>query len=220
MITPDNIIYSNRQTFGLEIDEWGKLTIRAPKKATDREIQQILVEKQKWILSKQISAKKKKPKDYSFDGTEEFFFLGKKYPIQFHTIKEIIVFDGEKFLINDKYRDKLQEVMTKWYKDKALKISTFLTDKYTDKLGIKHRNVKITSAKTRWGSCSSQKNININWRLILAPLQVLEYVVAHEVAHLKYMDHSTNFWNTVEQLQPSYKTYKRWLKDNHNLLRF
>lgn len=220
MITPDNIIYSNRQTFGLEIDEWGKLTIRAPKKATDREIQQILVEKQKWILSKQISAKKKKPKDYSFDGTEEFFFLGKKYPIQFHTIKEIILFDGEKFLINDKYRDKLQEVMTKWYKDKALKISTFLTDKYTDKLGIKHRNVKITSAKTRWGSCSSQKNININWRLILAPLQVLEYVVAHEVAHLKYMDHSTNFWNTVEQLQPSYKTYKRWLKDNHNLLRF
>jgi predicted metal-dependent hydrolase len=220
LITPDNIIYSNRQTFGLEIDEWGKLTIRAPKKATDREIQQILVEKQKWILSKQISAKKKKPKDYSFDGTEEFFFLGKKYPIQFHTIKEIIVFDGEKFLINDKYRDKLQEVMTKWYKDKALKISTFLTDKYTDKLGIKHRNVKITSAKTRWGSCSSQKNININWRLILAPLQVLEYVVAHEVAHLKYMDHSTNFWNTVEQLQPSYKTYKRWLKDNHNLLRF
>lgn len=220
MITPDNIIYSNRQTFGLEIDEWGKLTIRAPKKATDREIQQILVEKQKWILSKQISAKKKKPKDYSFDGTEEFFFLGKKYPIQFHTIKEIIVFDGEKFLINDKYRDKLQVVMTKWYKDKALKISTFLTDKYTDKLGIKHRNVKITSAKTRWGSCSSQKNININWRLILAPLQVLEYVVAHEVAHLKYMDHSTNFWNTVEQLQPSYKTYKRWLKDNQNLLRF
>jgi predicted metal-dependent hydrolase len=220
LITPDNIIYSNRQTFGLEIDEWGKLTIRAPKKATDREIQQILVEKQKWILSKQISAKKKKPKDYSFDGTEEFFFLGKKYPIQFHTIKEIILFDGEKFLINDKYRDKLQEVMTKWYKDKALKISTFLTDKYTDKLGIKHRNVKITSAKTRWGSCSSQKNININWRLILAPLQVLEYVVAHEVAHLKYMDHSTNFWNTVEQLQPSYKTYKRWLKDNHNLLRF
>ncbi|MFA7326884.1 MAG: SprT family zinc-dependent metalloprotease [Candidatus Kapaibacterium sp.] len=220
MIIPDNIIYSNRQTFSLEIDEWGKLTIRAPKKATEREIQQVLVEKQRWILTKQQSAKSKKPKDYSFDGTEEFFFLGKKYPVLFHSEQDIIIFDGEQFLINEYYREKLQEIMTNWYKDKALKIASFLTDKYTDKLGIKHRNVKITSAKTRWGSCSSQKNININWRLVLAPLQVLEYVVAHEVAHLKFMDHSTNFWRTVEELQPSYKTYKKWLKDNHNLLRF
>ncbi len=220
MITPDNIIYSNRQTFGLEIDEWGKLTIRAPKKATEKEIQQVIVEKQRWILTKQQSAKKKRPKDYSFDGTEEFFFLGKRYSVLFHTEKVKIKFDGEKFLISEKYRDKLQDIMTAWYKDKALKISSFLTDKYTDKLGIKHRNVKITSAKTRWGSCSSQKNININWRLVLAPLQVLEYVVAHEVAHLKFMDHSTNFWQTVGELQPSYKTYKKWLKDNHNLLRF
>ncbi|MER3328209.1 MAG: M48 family metallopeptidase, partial [Candidatus Kapaibacterium sp.] len=131
-----------------------------------------------------------------------------------------IVFDGERFLVNEKYRDKLQETMTKWYKEKALKIASFLTDKYTDKLGIKHRNVKITSAKTRWGSCSCQKNININWRLVLAPLQVLEYVVAHEVAHLKFMDHSSKFWLTVQELQPSYKTYKKWLKDNHNLLKF
>jgi predicted metal-dependent hydrolase len=220
LIIPDNIIYSNRQSFGLEIDEWGKLTIRAPKKATEKEIQQVIVEKQRWILTKQQSAKKKRPKDYSFDGTEEFFFLGKKYSVLFHTEKETIIFDGERFLVNEKYRDKLQEVMTKWYKDKALKISSFLTDKYTDKLGIKHRNVRITSAKTRWGSCSSQKNININWRLVLAPLQVLEYVVAHEVAHLKFMDHSANFWQTVAELQPSYKTYKKWLKDNHNLLRF
>lgn len=220
MIIPDRIIYSKRQTFSLEIDEWGKLTVRAPKKATEKEIEQVLVEKQNWILTKQQVAKLKKPKDYSFDGTDDFFFLGKKYPVLFHTAKEIIVFDGEQFLINEKYRDKIKDVMTKWYKDKALKIASFLTDKYTDKLGIKHRNVKITSAKTRWGSCSSQKNININWRLVLAPLQVLEYVVAHEVAHLKYMDHSAKFWFTVEELQPEYKTYKKWLKDNHNLLKF
>lgn len=220
MIKPDNIIYSSRRTFSLEIDECGVLTVRAPKKATAKEIDQILLEKQNWIITKQQVAKKKKPKDYSFDGTDEFFFLGKKYPVQFHTEDGIIIFDGERFLINEKYRDKLKDVMTKWYKDKALKIASFLTDKYTDKLGIKHSNVKITSAKTRWGSCSSKKNININWRLVLAPLQVLEYVVAHEVAHLKYMDHSSNFWNTVEELQPGYKTYKKWLKDNHNLLKF
>lgn len=220
MITPDKIIYSKRQTFGLEIDEWGKLTVRAPKKATEREIEQVLVDKQKWILTKQQVAKNNKPETYNFDGTDEFYFLGKKYPIQINSDIKSIVFDGERFLINEKHSDNLQEIMTKWYKEKALKIASFLTDKYTDKLGIKHRNVKITSAKTRWGSCSSMKNININWRLVLAPLQVLEYVVAHEVAHLKYMDHSAKFWQTVQELQPNYKTYKKWLKDNHNLLKF
>lgn len=220
MITPDKIIYSNRQTFGLEIDEWGKLTVRAPKKATEREVEQVIIEKRKWILTKQQVAQKNKPETYNFDGTDEFYFLGKKYPVLINSNKKSIVFDGERFLVNEKHKDKLQELMIKWYKEKALKIASFLTDKYTDKLGIKHRNVKITSAKTRWGSCSSQKNININWRLILAPLQVLEYVVAHEVAHLKYMDHSAKFWSTVQELQPNYKTYKKWLKDNHNLLKF
>lgn len=220
MIIPDKIVYSNRQTFGLEIDSLGKLTIRAPKKATDKEIQQVLSEKQKWIITKQLSAKRKKPAAYNFDTNDEYYFLGNKYPVQLSPEKNVIIFDGEKFIISEKYKEKLQEIMTKWYKDKALKLSSFLTDKYTDKLGIKHRNVKITSAKTRWGSCSSKKNININWRLVLAPLQVLEYVVAHEVAHLKYMDHSDSFWRTVEELQPGYKTYKKWLKENHNLLSF
>lgn len=220
MIKPDNIIYSNRKSFGLEIDEWGKLTIRAPQKATDDEIKQVLLEKQRWINTKQQTAKKKQPKIYNFDGSDEFLFMGKQYPIVFVKSRKKVTFDGEKFLINEKHTDDLKGVMTKWYKEKALKIASFLTDKYTDKLGIKHRKVKITSAKTRWGSCSSKKNININWRLVLAPLQVLEYVVAHEVAHLKYMDHSTSFWKTVEQLQPSYKVYKKWLKDNSNLISF
>ncbi|MEZ4725216.1 MAG: SprT family zinc-dependent metalloprotease [Candidatus Kapaibacterium sp.] len=220
MITPDKIIYSNRRTFSLEIDEWGKLTVRAPKKATKKEIEQVIVEKQRWILTKQQVAINNQPTEYEFDGTDEFFFLGKQYPMLFSTEIQGIVFDGERFFVHSKLSSSIQKAMTKWYKEKALKIATFLTDKYTDKLGIKHSRVKITSAKTRWGSCSSKKNININWRLVLAPLQVMEYVVAHEVAHLKYMDHSAKFWLTVQELQPSYKTYKKWLKDNHNLLNF
>lgn len=220
MIKPDKIVYSNRSTFGLEVDEWGNLTIRAPKRATESEIKQVIVEKRNWILKKQHSANHKKPKLYNFDGTDEFLFMGKNYPVVFLISKVNIRFDGEKFVVNESKKDNLQELMTKWYKEKALKISTFLTDKYTDKLGIKHKKVKITSAKTRWGSCSSKKNININWRLILAPLQVLEYVIAHEVAHLKYMNHSDAFWNTVAELQPNYKQYRKWLKENSNLLSF
>lgn len=220
MIRPNKIVYSNRRTFSLEIGELGELTVRAPKKASEQEIFRIIDEKRDWILKKQLVAGQKKPQTYKFDGTDEFYFMGKKYPIEFVRTKTKISFDGEKFIISEANQENLQELMIKWYKSKALKIATFLTDKYTDKLGIKHKNVKISSAKTRWGSCSSKKNINISWRLVLAPLQVLEYVIAHEVAHLKHLDHSKAFWDTVAFLQPNYKTYKKWLKENHNLLNF
>lgn len=220
MLKPDKIIYSNRKSFGLEIDDMGVFVLRVPKKATEKEIKEVLVEKKRWIVSKKTKAKTKKPLVYSYDDSDEYFFLGKKYPLRYDYIDESLNFDGEKFVVDYVSKEKTQEILTNWYKDKALKISAFLTDKYADKLGIKHKKVKITSAKTRWGSCSTKKNININWRLVLAPLQVLEYVIAHEVAHLKYMDHSSKFWDTVEELQPQYKTYKKWLKDNHHLLNF
>jgi predicted metal-dependent hydrolase len=219
-IKPDKIVYSNRRTFSLEIDEWGKLTVRVPQKATGAEIARIVAEKHNWIVKKQHQMKAKSPQSYNFDGSDEFFFMGKKYPLLFAETKTKVAFDGEQFIIAEAERENLRELMVGWYKAKAIKIASYLTDKYTDKLGIKHRNVKITSAKTRWGSCSSRKNININWRLVLAPLQVLEYVIAHEVAHLKYMNHSADFWQTVAFLQPNYKTYKKWLKENNNLLSF
>lgn len=220
MIKPHSIIRSKRKSFGLEICEEGKLILRVPEKATNAEINEVLESKKQWILKKTAIAKSKKKIAYNFDNTDIYFFLGKQYPVTFVKQKQSVNFDGEKFLIAQSQIDNAQTVMTRWYKAKAKKLAIHLVEKYTDKLGIAHKQVKISSAKTRWGSCSSRKNININWRLVLAPLQVMEYVVAHEVAHLKYMDHSIKFWNTVEKLQPDYKLYKDWLKENGHLISF
>ena len=81
-------------------------------------------------------------------------------------------------------------------------------------MGVSYRNITIREQKTRWGSCSSEKNLNFNWKLILAPPEVLDYVVVHELCHLKEMNHSKAFWDEVEKVMPEYETYKLWLKEN------
>lgn len=220
MIKPTAIIRSKRKSFGLEISDKGELTLRVPNRATKREIEEVLHDKRQWIAKKVAVAKSKQHVEYSFDETDQYYFLGKQYPVALVKQRQAVSFDGEKFLIALSQSDKIQSAMTNWYKAKAKKLATHLVEKYTDKLGIAHKQVKISSAKTRWGSCSNRKNININWRLVLAPLKVMEYVVAHEVAHLKYMDHSAKFWLTVEQLQPEYRVYKDWLKHNGHLVSF
>jgi len=86
-------------------------------------------------------------------------------------------------------------------------------------IGVTHDSIRIRDQKTRWGSCSAKGNLNFNWRLMLAPPRVLDYVVVHELCHRKEMNHSKAFWNAVETVLPDYKQLKKWLKDNgHSLV--
>ena len=80
--------------------------------------------------------------------------------------------------------------------------------------GLKYNKSRITSARSRWGSCSSKKNLNFSYRLMLTPGDVIDYVIIHELAHLKHMNHSKNFWNQVESMMSNYKEKEKWLKKN------
>ena len=80
--------------------------------------------------------------------------------------------------------------------------------------GIAYKDIAIKDTASRWGSCSALKNLNFSWRLILAPPEILEYVVTHEIAHLTHLNHSTEFWNLVASRYPEYKKAKQWLTDN------
>lgn len=88
------------------------------------------------------------------------------------------------------------------------------TELYADRLGKSPKRIALKDTRSRWGSCSSQGNLNYSWRLIMAPQAVLDYVAAHEVAHLEVMDHSRKFWNTVEKICPGHQAPKRWLKQH------
>lgn len=108
----------------------------------------------------------------------------------------------------------LSEAKRNVYIRKAKETITKRTSYFARLMGVSYRNITIREQKTRWGSCSSEKNLNFNWKLILAPPEVLDYVVVHELCHLKEMNHSKAFWDEVGKVMPEYETYKLWLKEN------
>lgn len=97
--------------------------------------------------------------------------------------------------------------------ERALKIIPERTAFYAEKMGVTYFKITIREQKTRWGSCSSKGNLNFNWKLVLMPMEILDYVVVHELAHRKEMNHSPKFWKVVEEILPDYKVRRKYLKE-------
>ena len=108
----------------------------------------------------------------------------------------------------------LSEAEQRLYRDKAREIFEQKVSYYARMMGVSYGRIAIRDQKTRWGSCSGEGNLNFNWRLIFAPAGVLDYVVVHELAHRKEMNHSPRFWKVVEDTMPEYRKYQKWLKEN------
>ena len=108
----------------------------------------------------------------------------------------------------------LSDFLRSYYMESARKKFKRKTAAYANKMDVTYGRITIREQKTRWGSCSSKGNLNFNWKLILAPPEVLDYVVVHEHCHLKEMNHSKAFWDEVGKVMPEYETYKLWLKEN------
>lgn len=108
----------------------------------------------------------------------------------------------------------LSEALEKWM---AKAFESRLDERlkyYSDIIGVTYKDVRVKSQKSRWGSCSSKGNLNFNWRLVIAPDWISDYVIVHELCHLKHLNHSKDFWNTVGLYIPDYKTAVKWLKQN------
>ena len=108
----------------------------------------------------------------------------------------------------------LSEAEQRLYRDKAREIFEQKVSYYAQMMGVSYGRIAIRDQKTRWGSRSGEGNLNFNWRLIFAPAGVLDYVVVHELAHRKEMNHSPRFWRVVEDTMPEYRKYQKWLKEN------
>ncbi|MFC1722055.1 M48 family metallopeptidase [Patescibacteria group bacterium] len=105
------------------------------------------------------------------------------------------------------------------YKSLAREIIEKKVDHFSSIIDVDLKKIRLSGAKKRWGSCSSNKTISLNWKLIFVPEEVFDYVVIHELSHIKHMNHSQKFWNEVKNYCPNYKTHKKWLKNNDHLLR-
>jgi len=108
----------------------------------------------------------------------------------------------------------LELALEQWYRTEATKLINERADKLRSQMGISYQRIVIRGQKTRWGSCSHKKNLSFNWKLIMAPEPVIDYVIIHELTHLKEMNHSKRFWELVAQYRPRWREYKKWLKQH------
>ena len=217
MVQPDKIIRSNRKTLALSVDSFGRLIVRAPKRYSEERIFAFIQEKESWILRKQAERKGAGavlPPE-NLDGYT-FLLLGKPTRIVIDNGKKV-GYDGGQNLIylpREKSRDRLVQ----WLKDNARRILTTVTEKKAAEMGVSYRSIAITSARTRWGSCSGDNALRYTFRLLYCPREIVEYVVVHELSHTVQHNHSKKFWQVVERYIPDWKTRRKWLKSNGILM--
>lgn len=217
MIEPKKIVKSRRKTIALVIDSDGELVVRAPFYASESDIMRFVQEKQDWIQKKSEEMRQKKlerPRLALKEG-ETIPYFGRECMI-FRGITRTICFDGKAFLLPQ--TENAQAKLIAWYKKRAAVILQERVESIAKDMRVMPKGVKITSAKTRWGSCSYTNHLNFSWRLIMCPPEVVDYVVVHELCHILHKDHSKSFWESVSRVDAAYREHENWLKENRRLM--
>ncbi len=211
----DNLARSKRRTIALIIERDGTLTVRAPLRMPRAAIDAFIQQKQGWILRTREKLKMIVPtplRQY-VDG-EKFLFLGSSFDLKLVGPQQPVLQFENGFTLSQNTRHHGEQYFVKWYKQQADEVISKRVSEYAQRYQFTPKQVKISSARTRWGSCSPDGTLNFTWRLVMAPLAVIDYVVIHELAHLRVKNHSSKFWEVVQALDPQYKEKRKWLREN------
>lgn len=203
---------SSRTSVGLRITQDG-LSVSAPYRMPAHLIESILLEKSAWILKKLEEAKPHPALRWE-DG-EEITFLGKTYLLRIGDSprKRVELLDGFVDVgLRDSSPERVAAMVETWYKKRAVECFAERVAHYCARLGLEEPRLFLSSAKTRWGSCNSKREVRLNWRLVKLPIELIDYVVVHELSHLVEMNHSKAFWETVERACPDYRKARQELR--------
>ena len=212
----DQIIRTRRKTIALIVKRDATLVVRAPLHASDAQIMEMVRKKADWIRGKKgwVRANYPKTRQKEYVSGEKFTYLGNVYRVEIVEQARSLLRLEDKFVLASRAIPKARAVFEAWYRKQARLVIGKRVEWYARKTGLRYNRVKITSATTRWGSCSSRGNLNFAWRLVMAPLPVIDYVVVHELAHLQERLHSKAFWLKVKTIMPDYLERKKWLDRN------
>ena len=211
------IVKSRRRTVSLEINQEGVLTVRAPYGLDRTTIDDILKRHQPWIRKKrqEVQRRQELSRPKKFEDGEKFLWLGKEYPLRIVArVRPSLVFTGERFELAASSILSARQLFEAWFKEQARFYLSSRLKEIARKTGFKYQKFRLSSAQTRWGSCSAKGTISLVWRLMMAPPEIIDYLIIHELAHTKEKNHSRAFWRLVEELLPDYRERRRWLRKN------
>ncbi|MGM0442077.1 MAG: M48 family metallopeptidase [Elusimicrobiota bacterium] len=173
--------------------------------------------KKNWILKKWKEFEKLRAKipKREFQAGARWPYKGEQKTLSVKDTSNNYIENGEMVLSKERVdKNGIKSELESLYRKKAREYLTKLADKWCEKFGVKYKKIYIKNQKTRWGSCSSKKNLNLNWRLLMARADIIDYVIAHEVAHLVENNHSRKFWRLLSKYFDDVKKKSRWLKEN------
>jgi predicted metal-dependent hydrolase len=216
------IIRSKRKTLSIEVHPDGEVLIRAPLRLPKKMIDRVLEEKHDWVRRKLADFENQRAGQplRNFNPGETFPFLGQRYPLHLRDrARPALALENGCFLLARGALEQAEEVFERWYRAEAQRVFAERLAYYSALTGLQPERLRLSSARTRWGSCSTSGTLSLNWRLILAPPTILDYVILHELAHMKIKNHQRAFWELVEKMLPDYAARRKWLKDyGHQLV--
>ncbi|MTI70908.1 MAG: M48 family metallopeptidase [Firmicutes bacterium] len=223
-----DVIYRDRKTLEIQMKSSKNIRILSPKGVKKEKLIDIIENKKQWIIKKihELEVIEKKLGKRKFQTGGIFLYLGKEYKMKLIFKENIdnikIKLHNEKLNIYTYTTDKiiLKEALKKWYKEKALILLTNRINKYIFKINRPVRKIKVKEQKSRWGSCSSKGDLYFNYKIIMAPIEIIDYIVVHELCHLVHLNHSKRYWGLVKNVLPDYKKHRQWLKENGKELTF
>lgn len=214
--------YRNRKTLEIGIKPPDNIKIVAPKYTSEEDILRVVRSKARWITGKLFEFKdvKYRRREKEYINGESFMYLGRNYSLTIRINKKlhkpiVRLYQG-KFIVETPGNNQalLKNAMESWYRKKTLEKVTEKIEYYTPYFNVKPNLIKVKEQKKRWASCSSNRNLMFNWRCSMAPSNVLDYIIVHEMCHMIHLNHSRKFWDLLERIMPDYKDRKEWLKNN------
>ncbi len=211
---------SRRKTISLEVKE-GYVQVIVPIALSEKEIKNIIDKKTNWIKSKLLQQKiepsyqKKK-----FISGELFLYLGKNYRLKIIESKSpaVELIENNIYVYKRNKGRSVHGLLVNWYKVQALKLFEKKINEFSKIMQVNPKSISTRTYSKRWGSCSSKGDISFNWRILMAPSSIIDYVIVHELCHLIHHDHSPRYWRTVKSFYPNYKEKAEWLKHNSRTL--
>ncbi|MDD5312251.1 MAG: SprT family zinc-dependent metalloprotease [Dehalococcoidia bacterium] len=201
----------------LEIRRGSGLTVIVPKKYTQQSVDDLLESKSRWIL-RHLSADEPRQMplfNKEADHGDKLPFMGKNIEIALAPDKAkipVVELKGNKLIVySDGAKPDMAVLLENWYREQAAIIFKNKADDFSAMTGLTYRKLLIRGQRTRWGSFSPLGNLTLNWKLLLAPEAVVDYVIIHELCHRKYMNHSRKFWDLVAGYCPNWRIHRKWL---------
>ncbi len=212
-----------RKTLALHIKEDGRILVYVPYRTPKSEIERFVEQRQAWILKRLLETEESAgPAEKGFQAGEKILYLGEYYPLDIADSppqESPLKLSFGKFVLSENHVDQAKELFIRWYKKEAEVKLPERVDYYSKRLFLYPKDVRITSARSRWGSCSPDNRLCFSWRIMMVPLNVVDYVLLHELAHIKEKNHSKRFWDYLESVMPECRRHRSWLREHERELR-